>query len=141
MEKKILIVDDNDFLRELLTTVLRSHGYRVQASHDGFSGLRALDKTPYDLLITDNQMPGMSGIELIEEICSRDMNIKIILISGDLTKEVLERVEEKGVIICLTKPFPLNLMMETVGRVLEVEEVSKRSYTCDHSQRLESAGL
>jgi two-component system nitrogen regulation response regulator NtrX len=126
--KSILIVDDNDTLREMLRHALVSSGYTVKTACNGLSGLEKLEKDSCDLLITDNHMPRMGGLELIEEISQREMDIKILMISGDLTREVVKMAKERGVFKCLAKPFSLNLMMETVKKSLEEEKVSKKEY-------------
>jgi len=140
--KKILIIDDNDSLREMLSYALRLSGYGVETACDGLSGLQKLEADSFDLLITDNHMPRMGGLELIEEIYSRNMDIKILFISGELTKEVEERAKGKGVLDCLAKPFSLDLLGEVVSKVLEGKEgLYRQSNFEHHPQLLESAAL
>ena len=102
---KILFVDDNDAFREMLKYALESFGYEVETAHDGLAGLEKLEEESYDLLITDNHMPRMGGLKLIEETSQREMDTKTVLISGDLTKEIVERAQYWGVCECLAKPF------------------------------------
>ena len=140
--KKILIVEDNDILREMLSVTLLSHGYLVETAHDGLSGLQKLEKYSYDLLITDNQMPRMEGLELIREIYRREMCIKTLFISGQFTKDIMERARERGVLEFLAKPFSFNLMLETVRKVLGKDEVSEETQNLDnHPHLLEAAAL
>ena len=72
---KILFVDDNDTFREMLQYALESFGYVVETACDGLAGLEKLEEEAYDLLITDNHMPRMGGLKLIEETSQREMNV------------------------------------------------------------------
>ena len=139
---KILFVEDNDTFRELLQYALESFGYVVETACDGLAGLEKLEEESYDLLITDNHMPRMGGLKLIEETSQREMDTKTVLISGDLTKEIVERAQYWGVCECLAKPFSLDSLRETVHRVLEEAKVSKREGGFSQpSQLLEAAAL
>lgn len=133
MEKrnKILIVENNDTLRELLKITLKSCEYVVETACDGLTGLQKLEKKPYDLLITDNQMPNMNGLELIEEICRREINIRILMISGRFTRDIVKRAKERGVLECLEKPFPFRRIIGTVEKALKIDTISKWSHELD----------
>lgn len=140
--KKILIVENNDTLRELLRVTLRTRGYLVETAHDGRSGLEKLEEDSYDLLITDNQMPRMDGLELIEEIYRRKMGLRILMISGRFTKDILERVKERGVLECLDKPFSFKQMIETVREILEKDTINEEKVDSNqHSKQLEADAL
>ncbi len=123
---KILLIDDNDTLREMLGYALKSFGYEVETARDGISGLEKLEQKSYDLLITDNNMPRMGGLKLIEETSQREIDIKTVLISGDLTKDIVESAKKRGVFECLAKPFSLDLLRETVMRAFEEDKNSKQ---------------
>ena len=125
---RILIVNDDDTLRELLRLILELRGYLGVTARDGISGLKKLKQDSYDLLITDNQMPGMEGLELIEEISRREMGIRTLLISGQLTKEVVESAKARGVLECLPKPFSLNLLIEIVNKAFKRDTVPKMKH-------------
>ena len=82
-KKKILIVEDNDIHRKILSDALEARGYLVEEASDGFSALKKLESKSYDFLITDNLMPGMEGLELIDEISRKRITIKSFLIWGE----------------------------------------------------------
>ena len=109
-KKSILIVEDNDIHRKILSDALTSKGYLVESAGDGFSALKKLENTSYDFLITDNIMPGMGGLELIDEISRKRIVVKSFLISGQLTKDIAAQAKEKGVLECFDKPFSVNLI-------------------------------
>jgi DNA-binding NtrC family response regulator len=108
----ILIVEDNDIHRKILSDGLTSQGYQVESAGDGFSALKKLESTSYDFLITDNLMPGMEGLELIDEISRKRITVKSFLISGELTKEIAKEAKEKGVLECFDKPFSVHLIVK-----------------------------
>ena len=115
---RILIVEDNDIHRKILCDALESHGYLVEGASDGLSALEKLEEKSYDFLITDNLMPRMEGLELIDEISRKRINIKSFLISGELIKEIAEQAKEKGVVECFDKPFSLRLMVNKLRKIL-----------------------
>jgi len=81
---RILIAEDHNELRTLLTELLERKGHTVVATRDGEEALRAYIKDgEFDLLITDYQMPRKNGVVLIMEIRGRNPNQKVILVSGD----------------------------------------------------------
>ncbi len=138
---KILFIDDNDTLREMLGYALEVFGYEVETAPDGISGLEKLEEESYDLLITDNNMPRMGGLKLIEETSQREIDIKTVLISGDLTKDIVESAKERGVFECLTKPFSLDLLRETVKRAFEEDKISKKEGGFNRPSQLMDAAV
>jgi len=140
--KKILIVEDNKSLREMLQYALKLSGYGVETACDGLSGLKKLEEDSFDLLITDNHMPRMGGLELIGELSKRELDIKTLLISGDLTRDILEEAKSKEVFSCLDKPFSINILRETIIKALAQDEVANRQYNFNlQPQVLEAAAV
>ncbi|MCL5004865.1 MAG: response regulator [Patescibacteria group bacterium] len=95
MEKmlNILVVDDNSSMRTLLQDILHLFGFEVRLAENGCEALKKISEKIPDVVITDWQMPGMSGIELIKKIKSSypDSDIGIILMSSeDIKKEAIE---------------------------------------------------
>ena len=117
-KKRILVVEDDYIHRKILRDALESRGYLVEDASNGFSALKKLEHTSYDFMIADNLMPGMQGLELIDEISLKRINVKSFLVSGKLTREISRQAKEKGVVECYDKPFPLKLMMEKLKEIL-----------------------
>jgi len=136
---KILFIDDNDAFREMLRYALEVFGYEVDTARDGLAGLEKLESDAYDILITDNNMPRMGGLKLIEETSQREIDIKTVLISGDLSKDIIERAQKRGVFECLAKPFSLDLLKETVMKALEEDEKSKQACGLNRASQLMGA--
>lgn len=98
MSHTVLLVDDDDEVRETAADMLSDIGYRVLLAADGTEALNALERGGIDVMVSDIRMPGMSGIELARHVSSRHRGVKIILMSGYFSPQpVLHRF--------LSKPF------------------------------------
>jgi CheY-like chemotaxis protein len=81
--KHVLVVDDEPTVRELLDGLLKHCGYTTHLAASGEEALECLDKTHFDLVITDLHMPGMNGEELAAEIQNRGLGTPVVLVTGD----------------------------------------------------------
>jgi DNA-binding response OmpR family regulator len=88
---RILLVDDDLYARELNAGALIRSGYKVDTAIDGADAWKALNDDSYDLLITDNKMPRVTGLDLIKKLRSEDMTLPVILASGTVPMEELKR--------------------------------------------------
>jgi DNA-binding response OmpR family regulator len=120
--RRILLVDDDSGIRQLYADVLARCGYRVDTAEDGASGWRALNASRYDLLITDNTMPGVTGLELIKKLRSENMTLSVILASGTVSTEELNRCPWLQLDALLPKPFSIEELLETVRAVLRATD-------------------
>ncbi|MGE5807162.1 MAG: response regulator, partial [Ignavibacteria bacterium] len=82
MNERILVVDDEDIIRESLSYVLKKEGYTVEEAGNGKSALDKLLQEPFDLVITDLEMPVMKGIRLLEEIKKLNIQTSVIIITA-----------------------------------------------------------
>ncbi|HWR83286.1 MAG TPA: response regulator [Candidatus Deferrimicrobium sp.] len=103
----ILVVDDDEQIREVLTDMLTIEGHRVSACPDGYAALKALSEQPFDLLITDLGMPGLSGIELAGQVHTMLPHMQIAMITGWGTQLSRQEVLACGIKSVLSKPFHL----------------------------------
>jgi two-component system, cell cycle response regulator CpdR len=112
--RRILVVEDDDDIRRFNAEALTGSGYHVEAAVDGAAGWEALNADRYDLLITDNSMPNLSGIELIKKLNDARMAVRVILASG------VSHAEESDLRVAATlpKPFTLDELLGTVKKVL-----------------------
>lgn len=115
--RRILVADDSEDIRALLTEVLESQGYEVVAVGSGGSALSEMTSHPPDLVITDLLMPGMTGFSLRSQMLSRPelAKIPVIVLSAywHRPRETLE-VEE-----VITKPLSVDRLLESVQRLLD----------------------
>ena len=79
-----MVCDDEPFLREYVVSILESEGLQVETSFDGQEALEKIQENPnaYNVLITDNRMPRLTGIELVEKVRALKLPLKVIMISG-----------------------------------------------------------
>lgn len=115
---RILVVDDDSDIRRLNTQILERFGYEVKAAADGAAGWEALNADRYDLLITDNDMPNVSGLELIEKLWSVRMPLPVIMASGRLPTREFERDPWLQPAATLLKPYSVVEFLSTVETVL-----------------------
>ncbi|OLC30660.1 MAG: hypothetical protein AUH31_04260 [Armatimonadetes bacterium 13_1_40CM_64_14] len=102
---RILVVDDEESIRDLCARVLTRAGYAVKTAASGEDAVSTLAETAFDLLISDIRMPGMSGLEVLERAKTAYPQIRVVLITGFGTPQILTRGQPPGADRILTKPF------------------------------------
>jgi CheY-like chemotaxis protein len=122
---RILLVDDDRDIRSLNVEILKSSGYEVEIAENGAAGWRALQTNHYDLLITDNSMPGVTGLELIKQLRSEDMTLSVILASGTVPAEELNRCPWLQIDALLPKPYGMAELLRTVDKVLNTAAATR----------------
>ena len=121
-QRTILVVDDEERIRTLMQEVLVSAGHHVLAAAGVRTALELLAQhQSLDLVITDLVMPDKEGIELIREIRGRYPQVKIIAVSGAFGGQFLKTAEYLGADATLAKPFQQETLLETVGRIFNVD--------------------
>jgi len=114
----ILVAEDDVFFRRLNTQVLLRSGYEVDATADGAAAWQALNTDAYDLLITDNKMPKLSGVELLKKLRAARMALPVIMATGTLPEEDFTRHPWLLPAATLLKPYTGGEMLRTVKKVL-----------------------
>lgn len=118
----ILVVDDDDGVRQFLTMLLSKEKYEVDEAREPYGALGKLKEKSYDLVITDIRMPNMSGMELVTAMKSAHPLVNIIIITGYSTMSYLVECISKGAVDYFTKPLEdipefLHAIRETERRV------------------------
>ena len=121
----ILVVDDDPLIRRLNTEVLTYSGYQVDAAEDGAAAWDALQLNNYDLLVTDNIMPKLTGVELLQKILAAGLPLPIIMATGTLPEEEFIRNPWLQPNVTLLKPYTFD---ELLGAVKEVLRVATNTY-------------
>jgi FixJ family two-component response regulator len=136
--QQIFVVDDDDAQRDSLVWLLESHGHAVRAFPSAENFLAGWDGNPAGCLLLDVRMPGMSGLELFEELARRHCPLPVILITGHGDVAMAVEALKKGVVDFIEKPFSAEEMLKTVGHCLmrESEERELRCARADTAQRL-----
>ena len=123
----ILLVDDDLYVCELNAGVLVRAGYQVDTAGDGARAWTMLQDRAYDLLITDNRMPRMTGMELIKKLRDEDRMLPVILASGTVPTEELERQPLLNPDAILSKPFTIAELLDAVKQVLAAADLIRPS--------------
>ena len=116
----ILLVDDEEFLVKLWKRILEKHGYRVTSYIEGMLALEDFKSRPesFDLVVTDQSMPVMTGSELVAELFKIRRDIKIIVCTGYWEAVEKEKALNRGICEFLTKPFDNDTLLKAVERNL-----------------------
>lgn len=115
---RILVVDDDAALRQLNTELLLNAGYEVEAVEDGAIAWDDLQSNFYDLLITDNNMPKVTGISLVQKLHAARMAIPVILVTGKPPLAELARHPWLQIEAMLLKPYAADELLAMVSNVL-----------------------
>ena len=118
---RILVVEDDSDVRQLSTEVLIHSGYEVDAAADGAAAWEALQIKAFNLLITDHNMPRLTGVELVKKLRSARRALPVILATG-LPTEVLAQNPSLQLAAMLPKPFSVEELLETVSVVLRATD-------------------
>jgi signal transduction histidine kinase len=137
---RILVVDDADFNREVMTRILEKEGYRVETAMDGADALEKMRRTSYDMILLDVMMPGVSGIQVIETMHDDDSlrHIPVIMLSALNEQEIVLKCIQLGAQDYLPKPINQQLLKARISACLE----KKRSHDLEveYTRRVESMG-
>jgi response regulator RpfG family c-di-GMP phosphodiesterase len=115
----ILVVDDEQVIREILADFLAMEGFRVRTAKDGQDALGELSRTRFDLVLSDLKMPIMGGIELLQAISTHAPNVVTIIMTGFGTVETAIDAMKRGAYDYIMKPFKMEEVVHTVRRGLE----------------------
>jgi len=119
MEKKILVVDDEDFHRELMQKLLSKLGYEVAVAESAEEAFSLLEKEKFPVIITDLIMLEMDGVEFCQMIRETDNKTVVIALSGYTELYDTEKLKEAGFDNHLTKPFKIEIISQAIKEGLE----------------------
>ncbi|MFW5730448.1 MAG: sigma-54-dependent transcriptional regulator [Desulfonatronovibrionaceae bacterium] len=124
---KILIVDDEQRMRHLLSMILKKKGYDVDEAGDGLDALEQLNAGGYDLVITDVKMPRLDGHGLLRRIKKQGLDCQVVFISAFGTVESAVEAMRNGVMDFITKPFEQERIILTVERILGMSKIMEQN--------------
>jgi DNA-binding NtrC family response regulator len=113
----ILVVDDEERQRDIYREILQDEGYGTETAASGEAALRLLSQKRYDLVLTDLNLTGMNGVQLLSEIVSADPTVAVILITGYPSIQSAIDATKRGVYQYLEKPVDRDRLLEVVGDV------------------------
>ncbi len=118
-EFNILVIDDEEAMRDSCRQALSVEGNRIEVAEDGFRGLAMLEKESFDLVILDLKMPGLSGMEVLKKIKEQDTEIVVVVITGYATIEFAVEAMRIGAYDFIPKPFAPERLRVVVERAME----------------------
>ncbi len=117
--KHILVADDEAHTRDTLNLILNSRDYLITEASDGIQALEILEQSKVDLIILDVRMPRMGGLEFLDELDKRKLNVPVIVISGITETNFIAQLEKSGCEDIVFKPFNEDDILEAVDRIFE----------------------
>lgn len=124
--ESVLVVEDEEGLRSITATTLKSCGYQVLAARDGREAMRLIERVQeIDLLVTDVVMPGVGGRQLAEQLQARLPRLKVLYMSGYTDDAVIRHGVAQGEVAFLRKPFSARDLARTVRRILDQPQKTK----------------
>src|SRR6187401_3031263 len=115
----ILVVDDEEIMRDILETLLKREGYDVRLASSGEEGLELARSVPFDAAIVDIMMPGINGIETLDELKRIDEDLAVLIITAYASVESAIAAMKNGAFDYITKPFKNDEVIALVRNALE----------------------
>lgn len=121
---RILLIDDDDLILKSVENLLKNQGYQVVLATDGYEALERVKTLDFDLIICDMRMPGMNGIETVQNIRQElrrngKKNIAEIFLTGYAEQDLVKQARQMKVKGYIYKPFDLKEFLMTIRRALE----------------------
>lgn len=127
MSKQILVVDDEERIRQSLNGVLKDEGYEVLEAKDGIQALKQIESDPPDAVLLDIWMPGMDGMETLERIKTQIPNLPVVMISGHANIELAVKATKLGAYDFIEKPLSLEKVLLTVNHALVFSKLEQEN--------------
>jgi DNA-binding NtrC family response regulator len=142
----ILLVDDDQSMRRIISFNLEKQGYKVAAAESGEEVLRLMQDREFELMISDIRMPGLSGIELMEKALMKNPSMAVIFITAYGSIESAVEAIKKGAYDYITKPFEMDKLNHLVKKALEysalkIENEKLRSEIASHQLSKKIIGI
>ncbi len=127
LSSKILLVDDDPALKELLREALQGKGYEVDSAANGLEAIEIVGKLPPDLILPDVMMPEMGGFETLEALRAKDLDIPVIMLTGNGSIPDAIRAIRMGAEDYLEKPVPIARLLLTVEHTMHIARLSEEN--------------
>ena len=116
---KILVVDDERDLAEMLAAILELKGHQAKFCLDGYKAIEEAKSTHYDLIMMDIRLPEINGVETFIKIKEIDSEVKVVMMTGFAVEELLYEATKQGACGCIHKPFKPEKVLEMIERILK----------------------
>jgi EAL domain-containing protein (putative c-di-GMP-specific phosphodiesterase class I) len=125
-EGRVLLVDDDQFLQRVYSRALRNEGLVVTTACDGLDGAQKFKEADgFDLIVSDIQMPNMSGVELLKSVREKDLDVPVILMTGDPMVESAAQAVEYGALRYLTKPIDIANLRKVASKAVRLHGLAR----------------
>ena len=121
-DKNVLVVDDEEVIRDVCTQILEAEGYAVTTACNGREALHHVSEKQFDVVVTDIMMPDMSGLELLDVIKSTSLDVCSVVITGLGTFDMATQSDRLGAREFVVKPFTPDELSSAVGKALTKQE-------------------
>jgi two-component system response regulator HydG len=117
-DKKTLLIVDDDIAHRTMLRILLDWQYEIFEADDGSTAIDEAEKREFDLILMDIRMPGISGIEALDQIRSLRPYIPILIMTAYFSEEIANQARDKGAFDCLGKPFDFEELKLTMERAI-----------------------
>lgn len=120
MKQRILVVDDETQIREMLSMYLSSHGYEAMTADDSQEALRAVEEDDIDVVILDIGLAEEDGLKLLEQLKTSHPELSVIMLTGmGFVEDLLQEAQQKGADGYVSKVLPLDELLMAIQRILK----------------------
>lgn len=138
----VLIAEDNDVSREMMSGILRAQGYRVYGAIDGESAIKVISDRSVDMALVDINMAPKGGFEFVRYLVAKGIKLPVVIVTGDDSADMLMEASALGVVQVLQKPVDPKRLVQTVERVLRRKGLNPSPLAVErHDTRLNADDL
>ena len=123
---RILVADDEESMRWVLSKALKRKGFNVDLAQDGRQALTMIEENSYDLAILDIKMPGMSGLEVLDRIKELKSDLLVVIMTAEASMKNAVEAMKRGAYDYITKPFDLDVIDAIVEKVGKAREIASQ---------------
>ena len=122
MKQRILVVDDEPQIREMLSMYFSNHGYEAVSAGDSKETLRAVEKQKVDVVVLDIGLAEEDGLKLLEQLKASHPELRVIMLTGmGFVEDLLQEAQQKGADGYVSKVLPLDELLMAIQRILKTE--------------------
>jgi len=134
---KILLIDDDEWIRDSLSIYFESLGCHLKALETAEEGVKALKKQDYDIIVTDYRLPGMDGLDFLRHVQHTHPQAMKILITAYRSQEIVSQAMRMGIHDFIDKPFTAKTIEDSLSQLLQKQNSNKSGSDFNHLEQRE----